>query len=127
MFFRKRILVANVWVLNSVQQHVHAADAQHRRIEVEAIEELFIEMMAQFIVGEDFRVTLSQVFTRGDKKAGRTTRWIANDVARLWRDHFNHQTNDVTRRAELPVLSGSRDLAEHVLVKITFGISILHR
>jgi len=33
----------------------------------------------------------------------------------------------VARRAELAVLTGARDLAEHVLVDVTLGVAVLHR
>ena len=41
--------------------------------------------------------------------------------------HLDHQLDDVARRAELPVLTGSRDLAEHVLVHVAFGVAVRHR
>jgi hypothetical protein len=36
--FRERIAVAHIGVLHPVQQHVHRADAQHRGVEIKAIE-----------------------------------------------------------------------------------------
>ena len=38
----QRVLVADVWVLHAVQQHVHAADAQHRVVEVVAVERVLV-------------------------------------------------------------------------------------
>ena len=43
------------------------------------------------------------------------------------RDHFHHELNDVARRAELSVLSGARDLAEHVFVEVALRVTVLHR
>ena len=40
--------------------------------------------------------------------------------------HVHHQPDDVARRAELPVLPGGGDLAEHVLVEITLGVAVGH-
>ena len=42
-------------------------------------------------------------------------------------DHLDHEPDDVARRAELAVLPGRGDLAEHVLVKIALGVALLHR
>ena len=66
MLLRKRVFVTNVRILNAVQQHVHTADAQHRRIEVETIEEFFIEMMTQLVVGENLLMMLSKVLAGRD-------------------------------------------------------------
>ena len=43
---RERVAVADVGVLHAVQQHVHAADAEHGVVEVEAVEELVVEVLA---------------------------------------------------------------------------------
>ena len=43
---RQRVAVADVGILDAVQQHVHAADAQHGVVEVEAVEELVVEVLA---------------------------------------------------------------------------------
>ena len=43
------------------------------------------------------------------------------------RGHLHHQLDDVARRAELAVLPGAGDLAEHVLVEVALGVAVLHR
>ena len=43
------------------------------------------------------------------------------------RGQLHHQPDDVARRAELPVLPGAGDLAEHVLVDVALGVALLHR
>ena len=124
---RQRVAVADVGILHAVQQHVHAADAQHRIVEVEAVEKLMMEVTCEFGVAKDLRMVLAQILARGDKKAGRAARRIAEHVARLRRDHLDHQPDDVPRRAELAVLTGGRDLGEHVLVQVALGVALLHR
>ena len=52
---------------------------------------------------------------------------IADRVLGRRRDHLDHQRDDVARRAELAVLPGGGDLAEHVLVEVALGVAILHR
>ena len=42
----QRVLVADVRVLHAVQQHVHAADAQHGVVEVVAVEGALVEAAA---------------------------------------------------------------------------------
>src|SRR5205807_80740 len=103
VFLGKRILVANVWILDSMKQHVHAADTKHRRIEIKSTEELLIEVMTQFIVRQNLRMMFTEIFARRYQKPGSATGRIADDVARLRRDHFNHHLDYVARRAELSV------------------------
>ena len=45
----------------------------------------------------------------------------------LRRGHFHHELDDVARRAELAVLPGAGDLAEHVFVEVALGVAVLHR
>ena len=51
---RQRVAVADVRVLDAVQQHVHAADAQHGVVEVEAVEHAVVKMLAQFRLAQHF-------------------------------------------------------------------------
>ena len=124
---RQRVAVADVGILHAVQQHVHAADAEHRVVEVEAVEKLMVEVAREFGVAKYLRMALAQIFAGGDEKTGRAACRIADDVRRLRRDHLDHQPDDVPRRAELAVLAGSGDLAEHVLVQVALGVALLHR
>ena len=127
MVLRQRVAVADVGILHAVQQHVHAADAQHRVVEVEAVEQIMMEVAREFCVAKDLRMALAQILARGDKKTGRAAGRIADHVARLRRDHLDHQPDDVARRAELAVLTGAGDLGEHVLVQVALGVALLHR
>jgi hypothetical protein len=52
---------------------------------------------------------------------------VADDVGGLRRGQLDHQPDDVARRAELAVLPGAGDLAEHVLVEVALGVAVLHR
>ncbi len=40
----QRVAVADIRVFHAVQQHVHAADAQHRVVKIKAMEKLMMEM-----------------------------------------------------------------------------------
>jgi hypothetical protein len=74
-----------------------------------------------------FGVPLAQVLAGGNEEAGGAAGGVADDVGGLRRRQLHHQADDVTRRAELAVLPGGRDLAEHVLVEIPFRVAILQR
>src|SRR5215471_3559568 len=41
--------------------------------------------------------------------------------------HLNHEPDDVARGAELAILSGAGDLAEHVFIDVALGVAVLHR
>ena len=44
MVLRKAVAIADVRALDAVQRHVHGADAQHRGVEVEAVEQARVEV-----------------------------------------------------------------------------------
>ncbi|MNP72629.1 hypothetical protein D3C76_1692190 [compost metagenome] len=72
-------------------------------------------------------VVLVQVFRRRDQEARRAAGGVTNGVARTRRHHLDDQLDDMARGAELAVLPGAGDLAEHVFVEVTLGVAILHR
>ena len=63
---------------------------------------------------------------RGDEEPGRAAGGVADDVLGCGVGHLDHELDDVPRRAELPVLPGGGDLAEHVLVQIALGVAVGH-
>ena len=65
---RQPVAVADVGIFHAVQQHVHAADAQHGVVEVETVEKLVMEVARQFGVAKDLRMALAQIFARRHKK-----------------------------------------------------------
>ena len=114
-------------VFDAVQQHVHAADAQHGGVKVKAEEGGFVELPGAFSAGVNgLLVVFLQVFGGGDQKAGAAAGGVANGVAGLRGHHVHHQLNDVARRAELAVLPGGGDFAEHVFVEVALGVSVVH-
>ena len=66
---RQRVPVADARVLYAVQQHVHAADAQHGVVEVEAMEQAVVEVLAQLRVVQQRWVALAQVLAGRGKWA----------------------------------------------------------
>ena len=125
VLLRQRVAVADVRVLYAVQQHVHAANAQHGVVEVEAVEQAVVEVLAQLRVVQQLGVALAQVLARRDQEARGTASRVADDVGGLGRGELHHEPDDVARRAELPVLSGGGDHAEHVLVDVALGVAFL--
>ena len=69
---------------------------------------------------------LGEVGGGDDEEARRAAGGVADGVRRGRRGHVDHQLDDVSRRPELPVLPGARDLAEHVLVQIALGVARRH-
>ena len=47
-------------------------------------------------------------------------------ILRRGRGHLHHEPDDVARRAELAVLPGGGQLAQHVLVDVALGIAVVH-
>ena len=124
---RQRIPVADVRILRTVQQHVHAADAKHGAVKVVAVERAFVEAAAGgSILVDSLAIVLDQILGGGDKEARRAASRVADDILRRRRGHVDHQLDDMTRGAELPVLPGGRDLAEHVLVEVALGVAVGH-
>ncbi len=126
MLLRERVAIGDVGILHSVQQHVHAADAKHRVVEVEAMKHAVMEVLLLLRVEQLPWMPLAQVFTGCDQKAGCAAGRIADHVVRLRRRQLDHQPDDVPWRAELPVLTCARDLAEHVFIHVALGIAVLH-
>lgn len=70
-------------------------------------------------VAKSFRAGL------GDKKAPQSgSQMMSFGVGAVI---FLHQRDDVEGRAELSVLAGAGDLAQHGFIKIALGVAILHR
>jgi hypothetical protein len=53
--------------------------------------------------------------------------WVTGGIGRLGRGHLHHELNDVARGAELAILFGAGNLAEHVFVDIALGVAVLRR
>ena len=123
----QRVAVADIRVLHAVQEHIHAPDSQHGRVEVEPVERVLMKMLLELRVAEDLFVVLAQVLAGRDEETGRAAGWIADNVLGPRRRHLHHELDDVARRAELPVGTGGGDLAEHVLVEVALGVAVLHR
>jgi hypothetical protein len=53
----------------SVQRHIHGPDAQHDGVEVEAVEQAFVEGSPQLFVAEQTGVMLAKIFAGRDQEA----------------------------------------------------------
>jgi len=67
-----------------------------------------------------------EVLARHHEEARRSARRIADYVGRLRRGQLDHEPDDVTRRAELTILTGAGDLGEHVLVDVALCVAFFH-
>ena len=123
----ERVAVADVRVFHAVQEHVHAADAQHGAVEVVPVEGALVVAPAGGLVPVDgLAVVADQVLGGGDEKTGGAAGRVADHVPGGGRGHLDHEFDDVARGAELAVLAGAGDLAEHVLVEIALGVGVGH-
>ena len=89
---------------DAVQQHVHAADAQHGSVEVVAVEHAGVEVFPLRRVGQDRGVLFADVLLRccDQEPCGAAGR-VADLIRRLWGDHVDHQLDDVSGVRELAV------------------------
>ncbi len=126
MLLSQRVAVANVRVFHAVEQHVHAADAEHRVVEVEAVEHTVVKVLAELSVVEDSRVALAQVLARRDQEARRAAGRVADHVGGLRRRELDHEPDYVAWGAELAVLPGGGNLGKHVLVHIALSVAVVH-
>ena len=90
------------------------------------MEEVMVKMLLEVRVPEDFRVVITQVLARYDEEAACATGRIADDILGHGSSQLHHELDDVARGAELTILTGAGDLAEHVLVKIALGVGVFH-
>ena len=110
-----------------MEEHVHAADAEHRVVKVEPVEHLLVEVRPRFLVPEHLGVVMAQILPRCDQEACGAAGRVANDIGWAGRNHLHDELDDVARRPELTVLSCRSDLGQHVLIEVTLRVAVLHR
>jgi hypothetical protein len=110
-----------------VEEHVHAADAEHGGIEVVAVEGGFVEAAAGGgILVDGVAVVGVEILGGGDEESGGATGGIADLVLGRGCGHVHHQADDVARAAELAVLPGAGDFPQHVFVEVALGVAVGH-
>ena len=110
-----------------MQQHVHAANAQHGVVKVVAVEHAVVKVRVLRRHAQHVGVGGAQVFACGHQKAAGAAGRVANGVLRHRGGQGDHQINDVARGAELAVLPGGGNLAEHVFVQVALGVAVVER
>ena len=126
MVLRQGVLVTDVGVVHTVQRHVHAADAQHGVVKVIAVEHGVVKVLARHAVAQDLGVLVAQVFAGCHQKAAGATGGVTNGVFGGGGGQRHHELDQVARRAELAVLPGAGNFAQHVLVHIALGVAVFH-
>ena len=124
---REGIAVFDGRVFHAVQHHVHAADAQHGVVEIEAMEHGVVEVPVLRRHAQHVGVGGAQVVAGGHQVAAGATGRVADGVLRGGGGERHHQLDDVARGAELPVLPGRGDLAEHVFIQVALGVAVVER
>jgi hypothetical protein len=102
-------------------------NAQHRAVEVEAVEHVLLKVLLVDRVAQHFRVALAHVFVGGHQKATRPAGGVDHRIVGTRGGQLHHQLDDMAGRAELAVLAGRSHLAQHILVEVALGIAVLHR
>ena len=130
---RERIEMVNLGAFQLVQVKVKDGDFHHVGVVVEAGERLFFKEfplrgfehravhIAAFEVG-GFGVLAQNVGERGNQKARRAARGIANALAGLRIHQFNDEVNDVARGAELAVRAGRGKFGKEIFIHIALEI-----
>ena len=107
-----------------MQHQVHGGDAEHGLVRVESCEQTAVEMVPLFGGHRRFILT-ANVFGGRDQESRGTAGRVAYRVVGRGCDELHHHLADVLRGAELAVLTGGGELAEHVLVEIALHVEIL--
>ena len=90
MFFSQAVAVGDVGVVNTVQGHVHVADAQHGWVKVKPVEHAAMEMLTLLLITEQLGVVVAQIFARRDQETTGASGRVADHVLRRWLGHFHH-------------------------------------
>lgn len=114
-----------------MQHEIHAADAQHGHAGItviagkgfllrevplllcglatdKAVRPTFLIILEVALVGMGLKEILPGIH---EESAG-TSRWVDNTIARFWPNHLHHHSNDVPRRTELAICTGSIEAAK---------------
>ena len=125
--FGQRVLVTDVRVFHAVEEHIHAADAEHGGIEIVAVEGGLVEAAAGGgILVDGIAVMGVEILGGGDEETGGAAGGIADLVLGRGSGHVHHELDDVARGAELAVLSGACNFPEHVFVEVALGVAVGH-
>jgi hypothetical protein len=124
--FAEGILEDQVGVGDAVQLEVHGADADHGAVELNAGKHPVVVMVAEFLVVKPFGMVFVDVFTHAaTRKPAVPHGRIADDIV-LFGLTMSPSSDDVPGGAELSVITGRGNLAEHVFVEVALGVAVLH-
>ena len=125
-----------------MKHHIHAGDAQHGGVEVEAPEHLFVDVLPvgfQQVAGIVFVALFIfegtglagmhpvEVFHGAGQETGGAAGRVTDDIGGLRVDQFHHGVDDVARGAELAVDAGGGEFAEQVFVNVAFHVTLGER
>ena len=71
-------------------------------------------------------VTRANPLGGGDEEAAGAGGGVADEVAGFRGGEFHHEGDDLAGGAELVVLPGDGDFAEHVFVELALGVAVVH-
>lgn len=106
-----------------MEHEVHRGDAEHGAVGVVAGEHGARKVLP-LLGGHDVFIVRPDVFGGRDKESGSATGRVTDDVVGRRLDELDHHLTDVLRGAELTVLTGSRELAEHVFIEVALHVEV---
>ena len=127
-------------VIDAVQHHVHPADAGHGAIVVQphkvtavvhdgvllgagggAIDAMrcAVPFQHQVVLG---RVLAHQVLLGAEQKTAGASGWVNDALTKIGVEQFDHEADQVARRAELAVFAGGGHLAQQVLKGVAHDV-----
>ena len=115
------VAVVDVGMADGVQHQVHGRDTQHGAVGVEAGEHGPFEVVP-LLAGHAIFVVCAHIVGSGDEKARRATGRITDDVVGRRLEQRDHHFDDVRRSAELAVLTGGGEFAEHVFIEVALHV-----
>ena len=121
VLFGNAVLVVDFRVGDGMEHQVHGGDAQHGAVHVKAGEGVPGEVFP-LLRGHAVLVMVADVLRRPHQEARRAAGGVADGVLRGGPEQLHHHGNDMPGRAELAVLSGGGQLAQHVLVQVALHV-----
>lgn len=123
VLFGDAVLIGDLRVADGVEHQVHGGEAQHGAVGVEPGEHGAGEVRP-LLGGHGGLAAFADIFRRRDEEARGAAGGIADGILRHGAQQLHHHLADVLGGAELAVLPGGGELAEHVFVEIALHVQV---
>ena len=109
-----------------MKHQVHRSDTKHREVSVETVKHLVLVVVGILLLQEFLPVVLLNVFRTLHDESGTTHCRVADRVFQGGLHQLHHHADDVSRCAELTVVSRCCHLPENILVGVAHRIAVVH-